>query len=141
MTHSVLTLSPGASLAEAARVLASHGLSGAPVCDAQGHVVGMLSRADLCDAALAEPERAARTVADVMTLEVLTARPADDLSAVGRRMVFEGAHRVVVLDAEDGVVGIVSPLDVLRGLLRPADAQADRNAPRFPSWPPADAGR
>jgi CBS-domain-containing membrane protein len=34
-----------------------------------------------------------------------------------RRMVESGVHRVVVIDDAGAIVGIVTPIDVLRGLL------------------------
>lgn len=47
MTRSVLTLSPDMTLERAAEVLVEKGISGAPVVDAAGRLVGILSETDL----------------------------------------------------------------------------------------------
>jgi hypothetical protein len=47
MTTSVKTVPPEASVAEVARLLCDNAISAVPVCDDQGHVLGMLSEGDL----------------------------------------------------------------------------------------------
>src|SRR6266481_6610494 len=47
MTTVVVTLPPEADLQTAAQVLSEHQISGAPVIDPHGHVLGVLSEADL----------------------------------------------------------------------------------------------
>jgi len=47
MTRSVVSLSPDMTLAQAAERLAEHGISGAPVVDGSGRVVGLLSESDV----------------------------------------------------------------------------------------------
>ena len=47
MTRRVITVAPDASLAEAAKLMLDHKISGLPVVDAAGHVVGIVSEHDL----------------------------------------------------------------------------------------------
>ena len=47
MTNEVVTVPPGASLKEAARLLIEHRISGLPVVDNQNHVLGVVSEADV----------------------------------------------------------------------------------------------
>src|SRR5512132_1445511 len=47
MTRDVVTVPPGASLKEAARLLVEHRISGLPVVDNESHVLGVISEADL----------------------------------------------------------------------------------------------
>ncbi len=47
MTRDVLTLSPGMTVEQAAERLVQRGVSGAPVVDERGHLVGILSESDI----------------------------------------------------------------------------------------------
>lgn len=47
MTRGVVTVAPGASLKEAARLLAEHRISGLAVVDSEGGVLGVLSKTDI----------------------------------------------------------------------------------------------
>jgi predicted transcriptional regulator len=114
MTRTVFTLQRDATLGDAADALGARGVSGAPVCDSHGRVVGVISRGDLADAALGTRARPGACVSDVMSLDVLAVAPDEPLSTVASRMVFEGVHRMVVLDADQMLIGIITPLDVLR---------------------------
>ena len=47
MTRTVKTVAPGASLKQVAGLLVENGISGLPVCDAERHVLGVVSEADI----------------------------------------------------------------------------------------------
>ncbi len=47
MTHPVVAVEPGTPIREVARLLVEHGVSGLPVVDADGRVVGVVSEGDL----------------------------------------------------------------------------------------------
>lgn len=118
MTRKVLTVSPDAYVADAAWGLTLKGVSGAPVRDDRGNLVGVLSKSDLVD-----PEKSdsdpdhPRTVEDSMTPLLYAAKSTDSVGFAARRMVETGVHRVVVIDESGKIVGIVTPIDILRGLL------------------------
>jgi predicted transcriptional regulator len=100
-------------LSNAARGLTERGVSGAPVCDAHGRVVGMLTKTDLVDFYGSANEE--RLVADAMTPEVLAVGPDDPAEQAVKLMAFEGVHRLLVLEG-DRLVGILSSMDILREL-------------------------
>src|SRR5262245_59063032 len=56
MTADVVTARPDMSLKEAARTMTTHGISGMPVLDDEGFVVGVISEADLIAKEAQEPE-------------------------------------------------------------------------------------
>lgn len=62
------------------------------------------------------------TAADVMTREVVTARPTDTLRRAAQLMLKRGVSGLPVVDAEGRVVGVVSEAD----LVRPDDAAVQR---------------
>jgi predicted transcriptional regulator len=120
MSRNVFTLPASLSASEAAWALMHRGVSGAPVHDSEGRLVGMLSNADLVD-----PERGGtdvggdewRTVGDIMTPAMIAVGEDAAATDAAQLMVDHGVHRVVVLDAAGGLAGIITPMDFLRRLL------------------------
>jgi CBS domain-containing protein len=114
MTSDVITLSPKATLADAARILSDDQVSGAPVVD-QGRILGVLSATDLVRAQ-AGGRSADLTVQDAMTYVIWAVRPGDAAILAVRLMLNERIHRALVVDDGGRLLGVVTPLDVLRGL-------------------------
>lgn len=116
MTTSVVTLSPDDSLAQAASTLASLGVSGAPVCDREQRVVGVFSKSDVVDKLIDAQAAGHARVGDHMSSVPVTLRADDTIEASVKIMAERMIHRVVVLDSAGKLVGILSPLDVLRAV-------------------------
>ncbi len=140
MTRRVITVTPEASLAEAAKLMLDHKISGLPVVDAAGHVIGIVSEHDLLrrrqggEGAKAEQrphwlrllsETAGpagemtqfhtRTVNDVMTLNPVTVAANASLRAASRLIEQRGFKRLPVV--ENGkLVGIIARADLVRAL-------------------------
>lgn len=137
MTHPVLSVAPQAPLREVAALMLQRRISGVPVVDSAGGVVGVVSEGDFLrrpeietDAPgsrwlrfLASPEEQARdyikthglTAADVMSAPAVTVRPDAPLATVARLMSARGVKRLPVV--EDGkLVGIVTRADLLRAV-------------------------
>lgn len=116
MTRKVLTISPDADLNDAAWGLTLKGVTGAPVRDDNGRIVGVLSKSDLVDPARHGDVREIK-VADAMTPLLFAVRDTDSIRAAAQRMVQTGSHRLIVVDGNGALVGILTPMDLLRGLL------------------------
>jgi CBS domain-containing protein len=128
MTRGVFTLPASLSVEGAAWALAHRGVSGAPVRDADGQLVGVLSEADLLEAGVGDHRDSdgrddatastppTRLVADIMTPALLAVGPTDPVAEVVALMIAHGAHRVLVLDDAGELLGIVTTVDVLREL-------------------------
>jgi CBS domain-containing protein len=142
MSHPVVTVRPETTIPELVRVLRDHRISGAPVTDRLGRIVGIITENDIlmkeADAAglgmLAyavgsfgdgsEAEATldrvrGRTVGDVMMTEVITARQDTTVRELAAVMARHGINRVPIVRNEH-VIGIVSRADVLRLYDRPA---------------------
>ncbi len=139
MTKNVITVEPGASLKEAARLLLEHGISGMPVV-ADGVVLGVISEADLLFKERGPKDRRgllgrlfegngidgelkleARDVGDAMTIPPLTIGPHRALRAAAALMLDERVNRLpVVLHGK--LVGIVTRADLVRAFAR-SDAE------------------
>jgi predicted transcriptional regulator len=117
MTRSVVTLSPATPLQEAALTLANMGVSGAPVCDEQGRVIGVFSKSDIASKLSEDRPLETVTVGELMTSIVFSVRPGDALRTAIWLMVFENVHRVMVTDESEQIVGIVTPMDVLKAIV------------------------
>jgi CBS domain-containing protein len=136
MNPMVLTLAAGDTTASAADTLTRAEISGAPVRDRNNNVVGVVSLADLANRELAGKRRHP-TVDDVMTPDVLAVYEDDPALQAAVVMATHDIHRVLVWDAEGGVAGIVTSLDLVRALARGAsfDVHAPDPVPPIESRP------
>jgi len=142
MTRDVVTVSADASLKEVARTLTGKRISGLPVCDADGAVLGIVSEADilrkeqgfvpepggllgwLFEKADAEGSRLlARTAAEAMTSPAVTIAPDASVNEAARVMTMRGINRLPVVRS-GRLVGIVSRADLVRAFHR-ADAEIE----------------
>jgi CBS domain-containing protein len=122
MTSPVVTVSPAMSVPAVAALLESRGFTAAPVVDAAGQLVGIVSEADLVRSPVVpdwwqvqrEPDP---TVEQVMTSEPTTMRSGDDIADVAAVMLDARVRSIPIVD--DGeLVGIVTRRDVLRLVAR-----------------------
>src|SRR2546425_2550757 len=116
MTARVVVASAETTLAEAARELARLEISGLPVVDAGGQVVGIVTESDLLNALL-EPASVERPISTVMTTPVVTVdefTPADTII----RLLRERRFYNLPVTRPGGVVGFISPPEVLPHFVR-----------------------
>jgi CBS domain-containing protein len=118
MTRLVITLSPEASIQEAAQKLLQGRISGAPVVDG-GRLVGIVSEADLV-AAYAPPsdKRHWRTVADMMVKQVVSISPTASVWEAATLIDRRRVRRLPVVDPDGCVIGIVTRSDLIRAMAR-----------------------
>ena len=106
MTGQVIAVSPQDTVHQLARVLTEAGISGAPVRDDEGRLLGIVSEADVIS------KRGAH-VKDVMRRSVLTVAEDTPVEEVCYMMSSNNINRVPVMRGED-VVGIITRADVVR---------------------------
>jgi CBS domain-containing protein len=144
MSPRVIAVHPDAPVSQAAELMLRTGVSGLPVQDTSGALVGILTEGDLLRrvelgtqrrrsrllAFLTSPGRLAeeythsqgRKVSEVMSREVETVDPESQLSDVVDLMLKRRIKRVPVV--RDGVLmGIVSRADLMRALAKAAQAE------------------
>lgn len=113
MTRNVVTLHPKASLAEAVRLMRFRSVSGCPVVDEKGSVLGLVSQSDLAGQLDSEKKtEQAKTVEDIMSKEIVSVGPDESLIDAAQKMRRYRVHRLLVLDQEQ-LVGILTPFDLL----------------------------
>ena len=121
MTNDPLTVAAAETVGKADELMAENNIRQVPVVNGR-ELVGIVTdrdvRAFLSDALLAKPEareRALKTsVGDIMTTEPLFISPDDDLKDAVEILIEQKFGAIPVVDAAEGLVGIVSYVDVLR---------------------------
>lgn len=137
MTAAVVTVGPDTPLKRVAELLAQQRISGLPVVDDEGSVLGVVSEADLLlKERGAPPERSrwsrlggngqerrertkakARTAGEAMTAPAITIAPFRPLATAAREMLEYGINRLPVV-SNGHLVGIVSRADLVRAFAR-----------------------
>ncbi|MEI5098375.1 CBS domain-containing protein [Streptomyces sp. PmtG] len=142
MTSDVVTARYDTPFKEVAQLLARHRISGLPVVDADGCVIGVLSETDLMlrqaeaedpyapprgvrwpkllpGARKRETKARARTAGELMSRPAFTVYADGTIAEAARTMARHRVERLPVVDDEDRLVGIVTRRDLLQVFLRP----------------------
>jgi len=140
MTRDVVTVRESLSVRDLARILSEKKISGAPVMDAEGTIIGVVTENDLIDQTkkvhiptvmaffdsfvfLENPDRlekdlkkmAASTVADICTREVVMVDQNTPLDELATLMSEKNVHTLPVMDMGK-MVGIIGKSDIIRTL-------------------------
>ncbi|MFL5339157.1 MAG: CBS domain-containing protein [Gemmataceae bacterium] len=132
MTRHVQSIRPDASLREAARQMHDLDIGFLPVCDG-GRLVGTLTDRDITVRAVAagdDPD--ATSVREVMASEVIFSFDDEDVASAARTMKDKQIRRLVVLNRDKRLVGILS----LGDLADTGDELLAGNTLEFVSEPP-----
>ena len=114
MDTDVPTVRPDMPILDAAKFLVKHRKTGAPVVDAAGNLVGMLSELDCLKLLTTEGSEASRgEVSRYMTKEVVTVPPDMALSYAAGLFLGKTFRRLIVVD-QGKVVGAITRFDILR---------------------------
>jgi CBS domain-containing protein len=147
MTQSIVSVRPEASVLAAARLMLEHKVSGLPVVDADGALVGVITEGDFLRRAEIGAERrrprwiefftgpgqlaeeyiqaSGRRVRDIMSAQVCTATEATSLREIAQLMETRGVKRLPVMRGSE-IVGIVTRADLMRAVVSLAE---DSEAP------------
>jgi len=137
MTTDVITVSPDATVRDIATLLHSKRISGVPVVDAAGHILGIVTEGDLVlrEAIAGEHRRSwwlslfddptvlardyakthGRVAKDIMTTSVISVGPTAPLSEIAKTLERHRIKRVPVIK-DDKLVGIVTRSNLLQAL-------------------------
>jgi CBS domain-containing protein len=115
MTTDVVRVTEDMEVRAVAQLFGNEAITGAPVTDEEGHVIGVISQRDLLAHTLTPSPEAppATTVKDIMTPVAVTVEEETPLAEVAARMAQHGIHRVVVVDHAQRVRGIVTSMDLV----------------------------
>lgn len=140
MTTQVITISPQASVSDLADLLKKERISGVPVVNDAGKLVGVATQSDLIDRArkfdlphvitildahifLETPghfkkkleKLLASSVADIMSAETVTISPDLPMDEIASLMAEKKIHTIPVVE-DNKLVGIIGKIDIVRAL-------------------------
>ncbi|HJR50936.1 MAG TPA: CBS domain-containing protein [Gemmatimonadales bacterium] len=122
MQPNVKTISSEARVAEVVVSLADAHISGLPVVDKGGRILGVVSATDVLTAeAEAETLTMGRdlmeetSVREIMTPRPYTVAPDEDVREAARQMLYAEVHRLFVAEG-DRLVGVISTTDIVRAV-------------------------
>lgn len=138
MTPEPVCVDPSTSIRTLAGVFEANEISGVPVVDGEGRVIGVVSKTDLirrCSDGTSDsppaylfeilceqesmdgmgelPPEAAFCVEDFMSEDPLMVSPEMSAASIARELYERRLHRVIVVDADRRPVGVVTSLDLL----------------------------
>jgi CBS domain-containing protein len=140
MTKSVIAVGPRTTLKDVARLMVDRRMSGMPVVDDDGSVLGVVSEGDILVKERGRPgtgslldqllevngretvKHDARDAADSMTSPAVTIRPDRPVAEAASLMLDRCVNRLPVVDRHGKLVGIVTRADLVRAFVRADEA-------------------
>ncbi|KYC36028.1 phosphoribulokinase [Scytonema hofmannii PCC 7110] len=147
MSHNPVVVRPETPLKEAIQILAERRISGLPVIDNTGKLVGIISETDLMwqETGVTPPayimfldsviylqnpgtyerdlhKALGQTVGEVMSHNPITIFPDKTVTEAARLMHDRNIHRLPVLDSESQVIGILTRGDIIRAMAASQDS-------------------
>lgn len=121
-SHAPEAISRIDSVEDAARRMRAHGIGTMVVTDGDRHAEGIVTDRDIVTRCVASGLTAeSTTVADVMSTEVVTVRDETSIEDALRMMADDVVRRLIVVDVDDRVIGVLALDDVLDGILSATD--------------------
>lgn len=125
MTKNPIVMTPHETIGKADELMTEHRIRQVPVVD-DGALLGIITDRDLrsflAQSSLVDPEQRAKAlkteVSDVMTVKPLTLAPDDELQEAVEMLIDEQIGSIPVVDEAEGLVGIVTYVDLLRCFLQ-----------------------
>ena len=111
MTRKVCTIRPEASAQDAAQLLDQRRISGAPVVDSEGKLIGIITEADI----ISKVNREGLRVGDIMSHEVTVVSEETPVGEIALLLTERKIKRVPVV-SNGKLVGIVSRADIVHAV-------------------------
>ena len=111
MTSKVCTIRPEASAQEIAQLLYRERISGAPVVDGEGRIIGIVTEADI----ISKVNREGLCVGDIMSHEVIAVEEETPVGEIATLLTERKIKRVPVV-SDGKLVGIVSRADIVHAV-------------------------
>ena len=110
MTRDVITVPPSMKIKQLANALIKNQVSGAPVADKKGKIVGIVSEADIV-------AKKGKDVKSIMSKKVVSIDEETPVEQIAHLMMTQHVKRVPVMRG-DQLVGIVSRADIVSAIAR-----------------------
>jgi CBS domain-containing protein len=127
MKKTVKCSSADETVGRAAKMMREHNVGFLPICDDQKRVLGTITDRDIAIRVVADDKPNGTRLRDVMTTDIISCRPDDDVERAAELM---GAHqksRMLVLDDQKHLVGVISLSDIAQKSSDKSAAKAMRD--------------
>jgi len=136
MTRDVISIPKYESIMHVANILSERNISGLPVVDKENKVIGIITQADILSIVgmrkehtfkdllkhmLGEPlpeRRMGDIVGDIMTSPAVTIKPNANIAEAAQLMDEKKIRRLLVVDENHKLVGIISRTDILKAVIK-----------------------
>jgi CBS domain-containing protein len=128
MTTEVIAVSRETGLRDAARLMFRNRVSGLPIVDDAGALVGIITEADFLRLEVERHEGTrgnGDTVGDVMSRGVVTVSPNVEIYEAAKIMAVQEIKRLPVVDEDNRLLGVISRSDIVSIFTRPDDVIED----------------
>lgn len=128
MTTEVIAVSRDTELREAARLMFRNRVSGLPITEPDGTLIGIITEADFLRLEVERQEGArdqVATVGEVMSIGVVTIRPEMEIYEAAKIMTVQEVKRLPVVDDDNRLLGVISRADIVSIFTRPDDVIED----------------
>jgi CBS domain-containing protein len=115
MVKEVITVTESMPLKDVARMFFEKKITGAPVVNVEGELVGVISETDIIRKTTSIGAWSPSTVGQIMTRPAVTVSPDETLQRVCEMMYNRRIHRVVVAEGPR-IKGILTTMDILRAI-------------------------
>jgi CBS domain-containing protein len=115
MVKDVITVTESMPLKDVARMFIEKKITGAPVVNVEGELVGVISETDIIRKTTSIGAWSPNTVGQIMTRPAVTVSPDETLQRVCEMMHNRRIHRVVVAEGAR-IKGILTTMDILRAI-------------------------
>ena len=109
MTRDIITVSPTMTVKNLAMTLIKNQISGAPVADKAGKIVGVVSESDIV-------AKKGKQVSAIMSKKVISVGEETPVEEIAQMMTTHHIKRLPVMSAGKKVVGIVSRADIVSAI-------------------------
>ena len=120
MHRGVVTCEQETPIPQVARLMTQHDVSAVPVVDADGFLVGIITRTDLVTLRAYEDYWRAMNAEHVMRRDVATITPDETLAEASKRLSDRKIHRLIVVEVDEAQrarpIGVISQTDVVRDM-------------------------
>lgn len=111
MTENPITITSTRGLNTAAHVMLKHKISGLPVIDRSGSLIGIITKTDIVRA-FSERYKGVYKVADIARKGATTAKPGHSIRHILNLSLLDPAGKVVIVDEEGKPIGIIARRDL-----------------------------
>ncbi|MAG32881.1 MAG: hypothetical protein CL908_18540 [Deltaproteobacteria bacterium] len=120
MTTTVKTIHRDTLIGDVEGIFVTERISGAPVVDDLGNMVGFVSKSDISRFLATNEDPAYARVFEITHFKVISVEPSASIGDAAHKMLHGHVHHLVVMD-EENMVGVLSSLDYVEFVARNSD--------------------